>query len=299
MIDFIRFSERYRQLDDLTPHPGKVSEIDVTGLYIRLYKPEKFENEVLIVYHGGGVNSDAGYDIPARQLSCALSVCVCLTDIRGHGRSGGLRGDASSPEQIWQDVDTVIDYARIIYKNARIHVLGHSSGGGMLINYFTRHVLSRKVDSLLLLSPELGPFTPPALHKKLSTPFASVNRWAFIVNSLSAGFSGGHHTGVKLNFPREVISSRPDFVGVYSVNMANALTPKNPAGQLKKLAFPVTILLAEQDELFDVIRMTDFINSCGNKNLSSEIVKNCGHLDCIFKLTDSMRKHFARLSSGV
>lgn len=299
MIDFIRFSERYKEFDNVTPDPEKVSEVDVNGLYIRIYRPEKCVNEVLIVYHGGGVNSDAGYDIPARQLSCALPVCVCLTDIRGHGRSTGLRGDALSSEQIWQDVDTVIDYVRITYKDARIHLLGHSSGGGMLINYFTRHVLPRKVDSLLLLSPELGPFTPPALHRKLSTPFASVNRWAFIFNALSAGFTGGHCTGVRLNFPSEVIHSRPDFVQVYSVNMANALTPKNPAGQLKKLSFPVTILLAEQDELFDVTRMTEFFNSCGNSHLSSQVVKNCRHLDCIFELTDNMKKHFARLPSGV
>lgn len=299
MIDFIRFSERYKQLDALTPHPEKVREVNVNGLYIRIYEPEKCVNEVLIVYHGGGVNSDAGYDIPARQLSCDLSVCVCLTDIRGHGRSDGLRGDALSPEQIWQDVDTIIDYARIIYKNARIHVPGHSSGGGMLINYFTRHVLSRKVDSLLLLSPELGPFTPQALHKKLSAPFASVNRWAFIFNALSAGFTGGHRTGVRLNFPSRVIHSRPDFVQVYSVNMAKVLTPKNPSGQPKKLSFPVTILLAEQDELFDVKRMTEFFSSCGNSHLSSQVVKKCRHLDCIFELTDSMKKHFARLPSGI
>ncbi|WP_315312379.1 alpha/beta hydrolase [Pantoea vagans] len=298
MIDFIRFSERYKQLDDLTPYPEKVRDVDVNGLYIRIYRPDRFVNEVLIVYHGGGVNSDAGYDIPARQLSCALPVCVCLTDIRGHGRSAGLRGDALSPEQIWQDVDTVIDYVRIIYKDARIHLLGHSSGGGMLINYFTRHVLPRKVDSLLLLSPELGPFTPPALHRKLSTPFASVNRWAFIFNALSAGFTGGHRTGVRLNFPSEVIHSRPDFVQVYSVNMANALTPENPTEQLKRLLFPVTILLAEQDELFNVKRMTEFFNSCGNSHLSSQVVKNCRHLDCIFELTDSMKKHFARLFTG-
>lgn len=299
MIDFIRFSERYKQLDDLTPHPKKVSEAKVNGLYIRIYEPEKAVKEVLIVYHGGGVNSDAGYDIAARQLSCALSVCVCLTDIRGHGRSDGARGDALSPEQIWQDVETVIDYVNSSYTDARIHLLGHSSGGGMLINYFTRHVLPRKVDSLLLLSPELGPFTPQALHKKLSIPFASVNRWAFIFNALTAGFAGGHRTGVRLNFPGEIIRLRPDFVRMYSVNMANALTPKNPSGQLKMLSFPVTILLPEEDELFDVNRMADFFNGCGNSGLSIQLLKNCSHLDCIFELTDSVKRHFPRLYSGI
>lgn len=297
MIDFTRFKERYDQLNDLLPYPDKISEVQISGLYIRVYEPKTVVEEVLIVYHGGGVNSDAGYDILARQLSYALHVCVCLVDIRGHGRSCGHRGDALSPGQIWQDVDTVIDYVHTSYTDARIHLLGHSSGGGMLINYFTQHVLSRKVDSLLLLAPALGPFSPPALHTDLSIPFASVNRWAFIFNALSAGFFGGHRAGVKLNFPQEIISSRPDFVQVYSVNMANALTPRNPARQLKKLSFPVIILLAEQDELFDVSQMDDFFKSSGNSNLSSHIVENSTHLSCIFELTDSVRKHFAVLAS--
>ncbi|QGY32496.1 alpha/beta hydrolase [Pantoea cypripedii] len=296
MINFPHFIERYELLDSSLPAHEKISESQVNNLYIRVYEPKKAADEVLIVYHGGGVNSDAGYDILARQLSHALPVCVCLVDIRGHGRSAGDRGDALSPGQIWQDVDAVIDYVRTSFRNVRIHLLGHSSGGGMLINYFTQHVQSRKVDSLLLLAPALGPFSPPELYKDLSVPFASVNRWAFIINALSAGFLGGHWAGVKLNFPREVINSRPDFVQVYSVNMANALTPRNPLKQLQELSLPVTILLAEHDELFDVSRMDDFFRSCGNPNVSSRIVKSSTHLDCIFELTDMMRDHFTALA---
>lgn len=297
MIDFTRFIARYEQLNDLIPHPEKVSELHISGLYIRIYEPKTAVDEVLIVYHGGGVNADAGYDILARQLSCALHVCVCLVDIRGHGRSAGDRGDASSPEQIWQDVDTVIDYVCTTYPGAGIHLLGHSSGGGMLINYFTLHGVSRKIDSLLLLAPALGPFSPPSLNRDLAIPFASINRWAFILNALSAGMFGGHRAGVHLNFPQAVISSRPDFVKVYSVNMANALTPRNPVSQLKNFSFPVRVLLAEKDELFDVSRTADFFNHCGNSNLSCQIVRSSTHLDCIFEVTDSVSRHLAALAS--
>lgn len=299
MINFTRFVKRFEQLDSLLPPPEKISEREIGELYIRVYEPKTVVDDVLIVYHGGGVNSDAGYDILARQLSYALPVCVCLVDIRGHGRSLGQRGDASSPDQIWRDVDTVIDYVRTSFTDTRIHLLGHSSGGGMLINYFTQHDLSRQVDSLLLLAPAFGPFSPPALIRDLSVPFTSVNRWAFIINALSAGFFCGHRAGVKLNFPREVISSRPDFVQVYSVNMANALTPRNPARQLKVLSLPVVILLAQQDELFDVSQMDDFCKSCGNPNLSRRIIESSTHLDCIFEITDMVKEHFACLASKI
>jgi len=110
-------------------------------------------------------------------------------------------------------------------------------------------------------------------------------------------FLCGHRAGVRLNFPREVINARPDFVQIYSVNMANALTPRNPERQLKEISIPVTVMLAEHDELFDVIRMDEFFRNCGNPNVSSRVVEGSTHLDCIFGLTDMMREHFTGLTS--
>lgn len=297
MIDFIRFIERYEQLNASLLPSDRITENRINDLYIRVYEPKETVDEVLIVYHGGGVNSDAGYDILARQLSYALPVCVCLVDIRGHGRSAGIRGDTSSPDQIWRDVDVVIDYVRNAFTDARIHLLGHSSGGGMLINYFTQYAQSRIVESVILLAPALGPFSSPDLNRDFSSPFASVNRLSFIINAMSAGFLCGHRAGVRLNFPGKVINARPDFVQTYSVNMANALTPRNPAKQLKEISIPVTIMLAEHDELFDVSRMDEFFRNCGNPNVSSRVVAGSTHLDCIFELTDMVREHFTGLTS--
>lgn len=237
MIDFTRFVERYEQFNASLPHSENITESRINDLYLRVYEPMASHDEVLIVYHGGGVNSDAGYDILARQLSYALPICIFLVDIRGHGRSAGVRGEASSPDQIWRDVDSVIDYVRTSFPDARIHLLGHSSGGGMLINYFTRHSPSRIVESLILLAPALGPFSPPDLNRDFSSPFASINRLNFIINAMSGGFLYGRRAGVRLNFPCEVINARPDFVQTYSVNMANALTPRNPQSNLRRSLF--------------------------------------------------------------
>ncbi|MBJ8890625.1 MULTISPECIES: alpha/beta hydrolase [Citrobacter] len=297
MIDFTRFVERYEQFNASLPHSENITESRINDLYLRVYEPMASHDEVLIVYHGGGVNSDAGYDILARQLSYALPICIFLVDIRGHGRSAGVRGEASSPDQIWRDVDSVIDYVRTSFPDARIHLLGHSSGGGMLINYFTRHSPSRIVESLILLAPALGPFSPPDLNRDFSSPFASINRLNFIINAMSGGFLYGRRAGVRLNFPCEVINARPDFVQTYSVNMANALTPRNPQRQLKEISIPVTILLAEHDELFNVSRMGEFLRNCCNPNVISRIVAGSTHLDCIFELTDMVREHLTGLTS--
>lgn len=295
VIDFISFSDRYKQLSSLLPPAKEVAEYQIAGLNIRLYEPTGSVEEVLLVYHGGGVNSDAGYDILARQIGHRGSVCTCLIDIRGHGRSSGYKGQVSHPQQIWLDVDTVIEHIHAKFPAARIHLFGHSSGGGMLINYFTRYTPTQKSDSLILLAPEFGPFSPTEMRRSVSVPFASVEQWPFILNALSAGLLCGNRFAVTLNFPDEVLLIKPEFVKRYSVNMANALTPRQPARQVAALPLPVTVLLAENDELFDARIMAEFIEGCGNPNLRSLIIERSHHLDCIFNVSEEIHHHLKRV----
>lgn len=294
VIDFIRFNGRHKQLSALLPHAKDVAEYQIAGLNIRFYEPADLVEEVLLVYHGGGVNSDAGYDILARQMDHCGSVCTCLIDIRGHGRSSGDKGYVSHPQQIWLDVDTVIKHMQAKFPGARIHLLGHSSGGGMLINYFTRYTPTQKSDSLILLAPEFGPFSPTEIRRSVSVPFASVKQWPFILNAFSAGLLCGHRFAVTLHFPDEVLLIKPEFVKRYSVNMANALTPRQPARQVAALPLPVTVLLAENDELFDARLMAEFIEECGNPNLRSLIIEGTHHLDCIFDVSEEIHHHLVR-----
>lgn len=295
MIDFISFNDLHKQFNSLLPQAENVSEYQIVGLNIRFYEPTSAVEDVLLVYHGGGVNSDAGYDILARQMSNRGFVCTCLIDIRGHGRSSGYKGRISNPEQIWLDVDTVIEHVHSKFPRARIHLLGHSSGGGMLINYFTRYTPTQKSDSMILLAPELGPFSPTTICRRASVPFASVNKWPFILNALSMGLLCGDRFAVTLNFPNEVLSLRPEFVKRYSVNMANALTPRQPARQVAALSLPVTVLLAKKDELFDARLMAKFLEGCGNQKLRSLIIERSNHLDCIFNVTEEIRHHLNRV----
>lgn len=291
MIDFIRFNEQSAQLDSSLPRAGKITGCEIDGLDIRIYEPKDTVEEVLVVYHGGGANSEAGYDILARQVSHDGAVCVCLTDIRGHGRSTGERGKTSHPQRIWRDVDTVLRQVRATFPGARIHLLGHSSGGGMLINYFTRYTPTQKSDSLILLAPEFGPFAPAKIRRRVLLPFASVKTWPFVLNALSGGLLCGDQFAVTLNFPEEVLALKPGFVRRYSVNMANALTPRHPAKQLAALPLPVIALFAGQDELYDARLTAEFVQACGNQNLRSGIVQHSQHLGCMFTVSEEIRRH--------
>ncbi|MBI3162574.1 MAG: lysophospholipase [Chloroflexi bacterium] len=56
-------------------------------------------------------------------------------DLRGHGRSGGLRGHASSADDFIKDIDLLLDQARTRYPALPILLYGHSLGGILVLYY--------------------------------------------------------------------------------------------------------------------------------------------------------------------
>ena len=56
-------------------------------------------------------------------------------DLRGHGRSGGVRGHISSIEDFMQDIDELLGQARVRYPGLPIILYGHSLGGIQVLHY--------------------------------------------------------------------------------------------------------------------------------------------------------------------
>ncbi|MBK8618636.1 MAG: alpha/beta hydrolase [Anaerolineales bacterium] len=56
-------------------------------------------------------------------------------DLRGHGRSGGPRGHISSIEDFMQDIDVLLEQARVRYPGLPIILYGHSLGGIQVLHY--------------------------------------------------------------------------------------------------------------------------------------------------------------------
>ncbi|MBF4801484.1 alpha/beta hydrolase [Aeromonas hydrophila] len=296
MIDFKSFTEQAKHYDETIEIIAKTTAGSVENLSYRLYLQREEPADVIIVYHGGGVNLDAGYDILARQLAAFQGVAVCLVDIRGHGCSAGERGTVEQPERIWCDVEVMMAEMRRYFPQARRHLFGHSSGAGMLLNYLTRYPFEQRADSLIMLAPELGPFAGTA-HNSVSS-FAQVRQWPFIVNMLSCGRLCGQFRAVNLNFTPEALEMDTSFVRQYSVNMANALTPRHPGKQLAELPVPTLLLVATQDELFSPQAMRDFAKKHGNDQLEFRFIEGGSHLDCVFKAHSYIHQYIGRERRG-
>ncbi|CUY24857.1 lysophospholipase L2 [Serratia marcescens] len=294
LIDFDRYVEQAKSYGEWSAGHADMLSGRINGLSYRLYRHTAESEDVIVVYHGGGVNSAAGYDVLARQLAAEPTLAVCLVDIRGHGDSTGERGTVERPERIWRDVDVILAEMRRRFPLARRHLLGHSSGAGMLLNYLTRYPGEQQADSLILLAPELGPFSGMARDLAATARFAQVRQWPFVANALSGGRWFGHARAVSLNFPPAVLAAAPDFVCQYSVNMANALTPRAPAKQLAALRLPTLLLAAAQDELFSAQSLQRFVERHGNVHVAFGLLEGSTHLSCVFDAHRFVLQHITR-----
>ena len=238
--------------------PSRVSTGSLDGdvaLAFEVHEPTDPYRDLLVFYHGAGVNMRCGYDRLAAALAAENPLAVCLTDMRGHGTSGGPRGHARRKALVWEDVARILDGMARLHPGARIHVGGHSSAAGLLLNAHSHGCLKRAA-SLLLLAPNLG------YHAALDhadAPFAGARFWPFVVNWFAKGRLAGGVPAVSLDFSRFKAARAAGCVSSYTVNMALAVTPDDPGGQLARLDLPTWIGIADGDEIVDSAKTEAFL----------------------------------------
>ncbi len=263
LLAFDAFEERCAAQAPPPPSArGKVAGADGTDLAYALYEPPSGYDDLLIFYHGGGVNMRAGYDRLAAALVAQASseagapLAVCLTDIRGHGASGGPRGHARRRDLPLQDVETLVARMLSLHPGARLWLGGHSSGAGLLLNALSRGWPRTAPAGLLLLAPNFGYHA--ALDRN-DAAFGGAAFWPFVVNWFTSGRIAGGMPAVRLDFSRSRGAQALGCVSSYTVNMALAVTPNDPGGQLARLRLPIWVGLAGADEIMDPDKVEAFL----------------------------------------
>jgi acylglycerol lipase len=224
-----------------------VEAADGVKLAYRRYAPAS-PRAALLFYHGGGAHSGAGYQWLGNGLQSKFDTAVYMPDLRGHGASGGPRGDAPDPEHVWADIRALIARIRAEHPGLSLFLGGHSSGAGLALNYAARPDRER-VDGYAFLSPQLGP-RGGADRPSLAAPFVKVDVSSFAGYAASAGTSHGHDYAVSFNYPDELVAADPGLVTAITVAMSLALTPSAPEEQFAGLDRPFGLWIGSEDELF-------------------------------------------------
>jgi alpha-beta hydrolase superfamily lysophospholipase len=132
---------------------------DDTELFVREWRSDEPRPTIVIVHglaehsgryeHVGTFLSERGYD-------------VLIPDLRGHGRSGGPRGDIDSFHRFHEDLQFLVN--DLVVPTGTPWVLyGHSMGGLIVEGYLEEHHL--RPDAAVLSAPGLEDELPQALKK--------------------------------------------------------------------------------------------------------------------------------------
>ena len=274
----------YKELDsaEKVPVPSLqyIEASDKTKLAYREYIPEQI-TAVLLIYHGGGAHSAGGYEYIGDGLSNRFNIAVFTPDIRGHGDSGGEKGDTPSPEQLFDDVGVFIRHIRMRHPEKALFLGGHSSGAGLILNY-SNIKNPEKVQGYIFLSPQLG-FRSKTERENNLNPFATVKVDLFMENAMHG--THGNSKAVFFNYSEDRLKKDSKLITANTVNMANAITPTSPSNQLQNLSLPLAVWIGEADELLDAIKVVSFFEENSpeayTKNIEGE-----KHLSILINASD-------------
>lgn len=131
-----------------------------TPLFAQFWAPDLEPQAVMCLVHGHGEHSSR-YDHVADFLN-EHRIAVLAFDQRGHGKSGGKRGDTPSYETMLDDIALLLSKAKELCPECPQFLYGHSMGGNLVANFLLRR--SSALQGAILSAPLFKvAFDPPKL----------------------------------------------------------------------------------------------------------------------------------------
>lgn len=260
----------------LPPHRF-IAARDGTSLAMREYAAES--NCAVLILHGSTTH-DATYAPLARFIASRNLARVFTLTLRGHGVSGGARGDVA---YIAQNVDDVADTIESICATThadKIFLLGHSLGGGLALRFIESRY-AQTIDGCILLAPYIGSRTPlqdPDTHVIAARVFWQHAVPLTVANAF--GVTRWHHLPmVEFDILEGFLT--PMEVTRYSYRGWMAVTPSRRVRRaLDVFGKPQLVVLSEADELFVPDKLASFFQ--GVPELDCILVSQATHSGVAF-----------------
>ncbi len=124
---------------------------DGLELFGQAWAAEGKPKAIINLVHNHGEHSGI-YEDFARNLADSNYGVVCM-DLRGHGRSEGKRGYASSYRKLIKDIQTLVDKSEGLFPGYPKILIGQGLGGNIAIYYLSTHITN--ISGLVVISPWL------------------------------------------------------------------------------------------------------------------------------------------------
>ncbi len=259
---------------------------DGTSIAYRAYPAS--QERVAILVHGSSASSSSMHNV-AKALS-AGGISSFALDVRGHGQSGS-RGEIGYVGQLEDDLADFITHIAKEYPQARLMLVGHSSGGAFALRV-AGGPLGAKFERFILLAPYLGPFAPTTRPDSGGWAKASVPRLVAL--------GAMHRAGLKIGGDLPVLAfavgpeGRKRLTSQYSFNLFANYRTADYAADFARAAGPVSLLVGTDDELMWPEKYADVAVSKGQR-LPVTLVPGSNHMGIIIdeSALDALRKVIA------
>ena len=137
------------------------SQTDGLGLFGYLYDPDCEAQDcraVISLIHGFAEHGGRYAHMGAALNEAGIA--LMSADLRGHGKSEGKRGVVSGYPDFYGDIDALLAETRKRFPDVPHFLMGHSMGGGILLNYKAARDLSQVMG--YIASAPLIKLTKPA-----------------------------------------------------------------------------------------------------------------------------------------
>jgi alpha-beta hydrolase superfamily lysophospholipase len=206
---------------------------------------------LLIMVHGSGWHGAQFATLGAKLADEGLAE-VLVPDLRGHGAAPAKRGDIAYIDQLEDDL---ADLAKTYANGRGLILLGHSSGGGLVIRA-ANGALKGRLDKAILLAPYLKHNAPTARASSAwAAPLTRRIIGLSMLNMMRIRLLNGL-TALQLRFPDAVLNGPLGHTTTraYSYRLMLGFNPR--AAYLKDIsALPdFTLIAGSKDEAFHADR---------------------------------------------
>ncbi len=237
-------------------------EINAGGgikLFCTSWNPDDQPKAVLFIVHGLGEHTGR-YEEMA-EIFTQKQLAVFGYDHRGHGRSGGKRGHASSIDQLLEDLELALMKCRSLHIGIPLFLYGHSMGGQVAATYLNS-VKSKEISGAIISSAWFGLVSPPpswqiALIKKLAHVAPSVT----LSNKLDPAFISSVPEEVERYKQDDLVHDRISFA-LFKSLFFNGLYLKDHAQPAR---MPMLVCHGDQDKITSIEASRQYKEGLGEK----------------------------------